>query len=813
MSLRHRIAARSRSVGLLLDRVAASSEEAEATHVPAPREARSGGPALGDFLEALPEATLGLRADGVIEACNRAAGALFGVPREALAGASLPDLCADPEAALVALEKARARGAIRGVALAARGADGAARDIVLAASVLAGDVDGSGRLVVTLHDATASRLREAEIRKEATYARSLLEAAADPLFAIGPDGRLTDVNEAAVARSGVPRAEAVGLDFSRLFVDAEAARQACERTLSDGSVAEVPLQLRHRNGSIAHVAFSATLYRDAGGSMVGLFASARDVTAARSAARERDAREWTMAGIARLNGVIQDQTDTADLARRIISELCGYTGAQVGAFFAADDAGGYALIASHAYTRRKQLSNRFVLGEGIIGQAALERRQILITDIPEDYVRISSGLGEASPRSLCVTPLVFENAVKGLLEIASFSTFGEESLEYLKQAGPMVAVALEASQARARAAAALSKAQQLAAELEVSADELRAQQEALRNANAELEEQTAALRVSEQRLKNQQSDLELANSELGQKNELLERQRNETEQARKTLAAQAQEVALASKYKSEFLANMSHELRTPLNSLLLLARSLRDNASGNLTPDQVESASVIFGSGSDLLNLINEILDLSKIEAGKMELRPERVELADIAQSITSQFDHMARAQGLTLSVVLARDVPSSIVSDAQRLGQVVKNLLGNAIKFTEKGGVTVTFARPEAGVRLARTGLDPARAIAIHVSDTGIGIPADKQRIIFEAFQQADSGDRRRFGGTGLGLSISRELAALLGGEIQLASEPGRGSTFTIFLPLEVQRTGDARGGAHGELSAPRPLRAPSTL
>ena len=309
------------------------------------------------------------------------------------------------------------------------------------------------------------------------------------------------------------------------------------------------------------------------------------------------------------------------------------------------------------------------------------------------------------------------------------------------------------------------------------------------------------VKESEERLRAQQEELEVTNEELKGKNRLLERQKTEMEQARAALTVQADELALASKYKSEFLANMSHELRTPLNSLLLLARSLRDNSEGNLSTEQVESARVIFESGGDLLNLINEILDLSKIEAGRMEVRPENVDIADLRQSMLSQFGHMAQNQGLTFQIVSAEGAPTRLITDSQRLGQILKNLVGNALKFTEVGGVTVAFACPEVGTDLSRSSLAPERSIAMHVTDTGIGIPLDKQKVIFEAFQQADSGDRRRFGGTGLGLSISRELVRLLGGEIQLQSEPGRGSTFTVYLPLNVVTPGSALAKPTGPL------------
>ena len=731
--------------------------------------------------------------EGTLTRANQAAVALLGVPREALLGSAFAAHFTDGEAALTALDKARSRGSAREITLSLRRA-GAAREVTVSAALLDAVGDAPREVLVTVRDVTESRRAEALAGRRAAEARNLIESSVEPLFAVNPEGNLIDLNGATQRKTGATREQLLGASFSSLFSEPELARRAHERALAEGSVQDVPLVLLHRDGTRAHVLLTTTVYRDADGGLLGALGTVRDVTLARKAELERDAKDWMVTGIARLNTVFQQQSVTSEFARRIISELAEYTGAQVGAFYSQEiegDGRALTLLASHAYTRRKGVPTRFLPGEGLVGQAALEGKQILVSDLPDDYVRVGSGLGEAPPRYLCVTPLTFEGSVRGMIELASLARLSDTALDYLRQAAVIIAVAVEASMARERVAAALSRAQQLAAELE-------AQQESLHNTNAELEEQTAALRLSDQRLKAQQAEIELANTELQQKNELLERQRNETEEARRTLAAQAEEVALASKYKSEFLANMSHELRTPLNSLLLLARSLRDNGSGNLDVEQVESARVIYESGSDLLNLINEILDLSKIEAGKMELRLGEVDLADVARSLVSQFDHMARAQGLSLEVVVDASAPATVVSDAQRVGQILKNLIGNAIKFTEKGGVTVTFARPAAGVRLSRSGLDPSRAFAVHVADSGIGIPADKQRLVFEAFQQADSGDRRRFGGTGLGLSISRELANLLGGEIQLVSEFGRGSTFTIYLP-------EFLGPAEGRSATPR--------
>jgi PAS domain S-box-containing protein len=750
------------------------------------------------LLDGVVDAAMVVGFDGLIVELNAVARGLLGGDRAALRGSSFARAFAERDAATTALERARSQGVLRDCQLSLRVGDGErVREVELTAGLLPAESGQAPALLVLLRDQSAARREAREGAVRAQYARSLIEAAADPLLAINLEGDITDVNQAAAQTTGVARERLIGMSFHDLFTDPAHAQQANARVVAGGRVEEVALTLKRRDGVEVPVSLTATLYRDQNAAVAGIMIALRDVTLVRRAEQDRDAKEWVMLGVARLNQRFQEQASSADLSRRLVTELAEYAGAQVGALYIVEgDGPGASLVlaASHAYVRRKGLSNRFALGEGILGQAALERRQLLVRDLPEDYLHIASGLADGLPRSLCVTPLIFEGGVKAMVELASVRPFTDAALDYLRQSAPAIAVALEAAFARERIAAALERSQVLSAELE-------AQQDALRSTNAELEEQTAALKASEQKLRAQQAEIELSNSELNTKNELLERQRSETEQARQVLAEQAEEVALASKYKSEFLANMSHELRTPLNSLLLLARSLRENELGNLSEDQVESARVIFDSGSDLLNLINEILDLSKIEAGKMDLRLEEVDLGELERSLSSQFDHMARAQGLSLKFERASGAPERIVTDPQRLGQIVKNLLGNAIKFTEAGGVTVRIERPAPGVMLRRSALDHTQALAIHVTDTGIGIPLDKQRIIFEAFQQADSGDRRRFGGTGLGLSISRELATLLGGEIQLVSSVGHGSTFTLYLPLTTGRAPDS----------PRPLRGTS--
>ncbi|MFZ4578886.1 MAG: response regulator [Myxococcota bacterium] len=537
--------------------------------------------------------------------------------------------------------------------------------------------------------------------------------------------------------------------------------------------------------------------------------------AADQVTREQD---WLKTGIARINRVVLGLDDVEKLASAALSEIAAYLDAKVGAFYVLEENESkpeLVLMGTYAYVMRKNLATRFRLGEGLVGQSAREGKQILLLNAPEDYVRVTSGLGDAVPRSLCVTPLVFEGKVRGVLEVGTLDRMTELQLKYLEEGMIAVSMALEIVRNQAvviaqqeRLATSNEELTRQAEVLERSQEELRAQQVQLQSANVELETQMLRVKESEERLRVQQEELEVTNSELKQKNLLMERQKVEMDIAQTDLANKANELAQASKYKSEFLANMSHELRTPLNSLLLLARSLRDNEEGNLSAEQVESSRVIFDSGSDLLNLINEILDLSKIEAGRMELRLENEPLVDLTRNIQSQFAHMARNQGLGFNVEVGQGLPEHVVTDPQRLMQVLKNLIGNAIKFTEKGSVTVAFERVAAKVDLSNSGLDRAQSFAVHVTDTGIGIPNDKQALIFEAFQQADSGDRRRFGGTGLGLSISRELGRLLGGEIHLHSVPGEGSTFTLYLPIDRGALGAEAGAALATVRASAPAR-----
>ena len=516
--------------------------------------------------------------------------------------------------------------------------------------------------------------------------------------------------------------------------------------------------------------------------------------ALRNTSEKNRLSDWLKTGIARLNEVMRGDPDIETLVSKVMSEVSTYLDAQVGALYLAQNGGKptLSLMGSYAYTKRKNLSNVFTSGEGLVGQAALERKQILLKNVPEDYVKVTSGLGESVPRFICVTPFLYEDRVKGVIEIGTLNEMTDQELEYLSQAMPALAIAVQSGEGRTALAQSLEESQCLS-------EELQAQQEELKSANEELEEQTQLLKESEERLKTQQEELQVTNEELEEKNDLLERQKREVERARKDIEEKAEELALASKYKSEFLANMSHELRTPLNSLLLLAQGLSQNRDGNLTEEQVESAKIIHGSGIGLLNLINEILDLSKIEAGRMDLQLAKVPVSLLAEGVRTSFLHMADEMCLGLDVVVSGDAPVEITSDRNRIEQVIRNLMSNAIKFTDSGGVTVTFGRPAPGTDLSRSKLAADNCLSIAVKDTGIGLAPEKRKIIFEAFQQAEGGTARKYGGTGLGLSISRELARLLGGEIQLDSTLGEGSTFTLYLPVgaPVGRTASVGAGA----------------
>jgi HAMP domain-containing protein/signal transduction histidine kinase/DNA-binding response OmpR family regulator len=510
-------------------------------------------------------------------------------------------------------------------------------------------------------------------------------------------------------------------------------------------------------------------------------------------------QDWLNSNLARFSGMLQGQRDLKQVSRLIMSELTPLVSAHHGAFYMVDspekdeDEAELKLIATYGYKERKSVSNRFRFGEALVGQAALERKTIVITEAPQDYIRISSGLGEGSPANIVVLPVLFEDQVMAIVELASFKRFSDIHQTFLDQLTESIGVVLNTIIATMRTEELLQQSQSLTQELQAQSEELQAQQEELRRSNAELEQQAATLKASEELLQQQQEELQQTNEELEEKAQLLAEQNQrieiknrEIEVARAALEEKAEQLALSSRYKSEFLANMSHELRTPLNSLLILAKLMADNPDGNLSEKQVEFAGTIHQAGSELLDLINDILDLSKVEAGKMDVHVTDVQLADVRDFAERTFRPLAQEKKLDFGVeIVGANVPPAVETDELRLQQILKNLLSNAVKFTERGRVVLRIGLAPSDLHYAGSKLESAeQVIAFSVADTGIGIPEDKLRLIFEAFQQADGSTARRYGGTGLGLSISREIARLLGGEIRVESKEGGGSTFTLFLP-----------------------------
>jgi CheY-like chemotaxis protein/HAMP domain-containing protein len=525
-------------------------------------------------------------------------------------------------------------------------------------------------------------------------------------------------------------------------------------------------------------------------------------------------QDWLNSNMARFTGMLQGERDLETVSRLIMSELTPLVGAQHGAFFMMVSPDGEGdefelrLVSTYGYKQRKNVPNKFKLGEALVGQAALEQKSILVTQAPDDYVRISSGLGDGAPINLIVLPVLFEDQVLAVIELASFQRFANVQQAFLEQLSESIGVVLNTIQANMRTEELLAQSQGLTQELQSQSEELQAQQEELQQTNKELEEQAASLKASEELLQTQQEELQQTNEELEEKAQLLEEQNRrieiknrEIELARAALEEKAEQLSLSSRYKSEFLANMSHELRTPLNSLLILAKLLGENSDANLNKKQIEFANTIYGAGSDLLVLINDILDLSKVEAGRMDVNVSDVKLSDLRDFVERSFRPVAEDKTLDFEIeVHGANVPPAIETDEQRLQQVIKNLLSNAFKFTESGGVKLRIGVAE-GHQFASEALSRAEAVLeFTVEDTGVGIAHDKLRLIFEAFQQADGTTSRRYGGTGLGLSISREIARLLGGEIHVQSEVGRGSTFTLFLPATFRPVEHPHVGAPSE-------------
>jgi HAMP domain-containing protein/signal transduction histidine kinase/CheY-like chemotaxis protein len=481
-------------------------------------------------------------------------------------------------------------------------------------------------------------------------------------------------------------------------------------------------------------------------------------------------QDWLKTNLARFSRMLQGERDLTTVSNLIMTELAPLVNAQYGVFYVTkreEEETKLELVASYGAESHSELKREFKLREGLVGQAAADKRPILLEQVPGDFIRIGSGLGQAAPANVNILPALFEDEVKAVIELASFKEFSETHQSFLDQLMESVGIVLNTIAATMRTEGLLKQSQLLTAELQARQTELTTKQEELHATNEELQEKA-------QLLENEKKQVEAKNLEI--------------EMARRAVEEKAEQLALTSKYKSEFLANMSHELRTPLNSLLILSKLLADNPQGNLNEKQTEFARTINSAGSDLLSLINDILDLSKIESGTVSIEVGEMRMHGLKQHMERTFRQLAADKRLDFNVEFDENLPATIRTDEKRLQQVVLNLLSNAFKFTGHGGVTLA-------VRTATGGWSPSHpvlrnaetAIEIAVTDTGIGIPEDKQKLIFEAFQQADGTTSRKYGGTGLGLSISREIARLLGGELQVRSKPGEGSTFTLFVPLQA--------------------------
>ena len=527
----------------------------------------------------------------------------------------------------------------------------------------------------------------------------------------------------------------------------------------------------------------------------------------RETTRVNTEQDWLKTNLTRSTRMLQGEREVNMMARMLLSELAQVVSAQHGLFYLMDTDEGepvLKLVASYAYRTRKYLSNRFHLGEGLVGQCALEGQRILLNYVPNDYIQINSGLGEAPPLNIVVLPVLFKQEVRGVIELASFHPFSEIHLSFLEQLAESLGIVLNNISATMRTEELLKESRAIAEELQAQQEQLaqanreleektrqmERQQEQLRRANAELEEQTKQLQKQQEQLAQANAELEEKTQRLEEQNEEVKRKNREIEDARYSLEEKAEQLARTSKYKSEFLTNMSHELRTPLNSMLILAQLLAQNSNHHLTEKQVEYAKTIHSAGADLLTLINEILDHAKIEAGTATVEIMPVRLDELSEKLERNYRQIANNKNVRFSILIDDSLPKFIHTDSKRVQQVLRNLLSNAFKFTEAGEVTLSIEQARSGWSLDHEGLNKADiVIAFSVSDTGIGIPADKQELVFEAFQQVDGSISRKYGGTGLGLAISREIAHLLQGELYLtASRPEKGSIFTFYLPQKVQ-------------------------
>jgi len=504
----------------------------------------------------------------------------------------------------------------------------------------------------------------------------------------------------------------------------------------------------------------------------------------REASLEIKNQDWLKTGLNELSLKSSGEKSIKDLSNEVLTFLSHYLDSQVGLLFVTGDSNNLTLTG--AFACEPEIT-AFAFGDGIIGQVAKEKKPLTFTTVSNDMPTVNIGPSVEKPTHFIIAPILFENQALGVIQLGSFQKFDTVKQLFLDMSLETIALAIHTARSRERVEQLLRKTQE-------QANELAEQKEELRQINEELEEQTKALRHSEENLQHQQEELRVINEELEERTKVLELQRDDIRKKNQALQLaqieikqKAEALEVASKYKSEFLANMSHELRTPLNSILALSELLATNKHKGMAKEEIEFANVINSSGKDLLELINDILDLSKVEAGKLEVDIEDLYLEDLEDYVKKTFSPLTNKRGIALETKLEKGIPERIETDPQRALQIIKNLLSNAIKFTEKGSVTFSIRRPAKDVIFTNPNLTAKNCLAFDVIDTGVGISEEKVNVIFEAFQQADGTVSRKFGGTGLGLTISRSLSRLLGGEIKLISTPGEGSTFTLYLPDKV--------------------------
>ena len=726
------------------------------------------------LLEASLDALVTISPEGKITDVNAATEEATGVSREKLIGTDFSLYFTEPQKAGEGYRKVLTEGLVRDYPLTIRHASGRTIDVLYNATTYKNEAGELKGVFAAARDVTERKRMEEQLRTVSLYSRALLEANLDALVTISPEGKITDVNAATEEATGVPRNRLIGTDFSSYFTEPQMAGEGYRKVLAEGLVRDYPLTIRHASGRTIDVLYNATTYKNEAGELQGVFAAARDVTERKRMIDELEAQNWFRSGQTELNDRMRGELETAALARNILSFLCRYLNVQIGTFYAKKD-NTFRLFSSYAYVRRKNISNVYELGEGLVGQAALEKEPIIVRNVPPDYIAVTSGLGEAAPRNILIFPFIFEGEVKGVIELGAFDEFTDRQLQFIKIVSENIAIAFDSSAARQTMREMLEKTQQQARdlqqqaeELQVQSEELQAQQEELKASNEEMERKNEILERQTAYLEKQKTEMERKNVEL--------------QNARSEIEEKASQLELTSSYKTEFIANMSHELRTPLNSILILTKILEENKEGTLKADQLESLQVIYNSASDLLTLINQILDLSKIEAGKMDLNIEEIQPSCFLSFAEKNFRPVAEYKKLTFEVKMEEGLPETIRSDRTKIEQIIRNLTANAIKFTDQGSVSITVGRPSSTAALP--GLKPEKAISITVGDTGLGIPLDKQKIIFKAFEQAHDEKVDKSEGAGLGLYISRKLARFLGGEIEFSSTEGEGSRFHFCFP-----------------------------